>query len=101
MHIAALKHFGLRGTYSLLDVAPDDLDKRVPELIHEGYAGFNVTIPHKNAMYKLATERTKEAEVALAANTIKIDDGKLVAHNTDIEGFTRALEQSFNLTDSK
>jgi shikimate dehydrogenase len=99
MHIAALKHFGLRGTYSLIDVAPDDLARRVPELIHEGYAGFNVTIPHKDAMYKLAAERTKEAQAAHAANTIKADGDKLVAHNTDIEGFTRALEQSFNLSD--
>lgn len=95
MHRAALKHFALAGTYELIDVTAEDLPQRVPELINEGYTGFNVTIPHKDAMYKLASEHTPQAQAAQAANTIKADGTKLVAHNTDIEGLRKALEKSF------
>ncbi|MGH9553685.1 MAG: shikimate dehydrogenase family protein, partial [Terriglobales bacterium] len=94
MHEAALRFFGLEGTYTLLDVAPEKLAQRVGQLVAQGYTGFNVTIPHKDAMFQMAAERTQEAELAQAANTILVrDDGTLLAHNTDIGGLRLALEQ--------
>jgi shikimate dehydrogenase len=92
MHQAAFEFFGLAGSYDLLDVPPEQLAQTVPRLIDDGYCGFNVTIPHKEAMFQLAQRHTPEAATAGAANTIKVgDDGTLTAHNTDIAGFERAL----------
>jgi shikimate dehydrogenase len=92
MHEAALKFFGLAGSYNLLDVPPEQLAQTLPRLIDDGYCGFNVTIPHKEAMFQLADRHTPEAATAGAANTIKVGDGgTLTAHNTDIAGFERAL----------
>jgi shikimate dehydrogenase len=92
MHNAALKHFGLEGSYSLLDVQPQDLEVELHRFVSEGFVGFNVTIPFKEAVYKLSSRYTAEASTCGAANTIKVEAGELLAHNTDVEGFRQALE---------
>jgi shikimate dehydrogenase len=92
MHLAALAYCGLQGTYELIDLAPRDLRAGVQRLIDEGYNGFNVTIPHKEAVYEMADQRTDWVEAARACNTVKIVDGRMHAHNTDIAGFAEALK---------
>jgi shikimate dehydrogenase len=94
MHNAALKYCGLTGSYELVDIAPDQLREGIDQLKLKGFTGFNVTIPHKDAIYRMAAEHTKEASQAQASNTVKIlDDGSLLAHNTDIDGFRDALNE--------
>ncbi|MBI2811523.1 MAG: shikimate dehydrogenase [Candidatus Melainabacteria bacterium] len=94
MHNAALKYCHLEGSYGLLDIAPADLGSAVARMKAEGYTGFNVTIPHKDAIYRMASGHTKESTQAQASNTVKIlEDGSLLAHNTDIGGFEEALAE--------
>jgi shikimate dehydrogenase len=94
MHCAALDHFKLTGNYRLLDVLKEQLQEKLSELIAEGIVGLNVTIPHKEAMFKLASSFTPEATHTQAANTIKVEKGQLIAHNTDIQGFQNALSSA-------
>lgn len=94
MHNAALKHCNLEGSYELVDIAPADLDREIKRMAEEGFTGFNVTIPHKDAIYRMAGGHTKEAAQAQASNTVKILEGDfLLAHNTDIGGFEEALTE--------
>ena len=94
MHNAGLKYCNLEGSYGLLDIAPADLEREVDRMKVEGYTGFNVTIPHKDAIYRMASGHTKEAAQAQASNTVKIlEDGSLLTHNTDIGGFEEALAE--------
>lgn len=94
IHCAALQYCGLEGSYELIDLLPGQLKEGIERLFESGFSGFNVTIPHKKAVFDLASERTPEALAANASNTIRIlADGRLLAHNTDIEGFREALEQ--------
>jgi len=94
MHNAALKYCNLEGSYELLDIAPADLDQEIERMAAAGYTGFNVTIPHKDAIYRMAGGHTKEAAQAQASNTVKILEGNfLLAHNTDIGGFEEALTE--------
>lgn len=94
MHNAALAYCHLQGSYALLDIQPADLERQVEQMITKGYRGFNVTIPHKDAIFRIAKAHTKEASQAQASNTVKIlQDGSLLAHNTDIEGFREALDE--------
>lgn len=95
MHEAALRHLGLDGSYSLIDIAPELLADKIAQLIVDGLHGFNVTIPHKDAVFRLARERTDEAERTGAANTILIKAGTLVAHNTDVLGVEHVLKERF------
>jgi shikimate dehydrogenase len=102
MHNAALTYCHLEGSYGLLDIAPADLEREIDRIKLEGYTGFNVTIPHKDAIYRMAKEHTKECQQAQASNTVKIrKDGSLLAHNTDIGGFKEALEELLSTDGSK
>ena len=95
MHNAALKFCNLDGSYDLVDLAPANLRDGIENLIASGFVGFNVTIPHKDAVYRMAVEYTKRAQQAQASNTVKVlSDRSLLADNTDIDGFKETLADS-------
>jgi len=96
MQNAALAELGLAGewTYEAIDVAPDELERRVRAMPEEGFAGANVTVPHKGAALVLADELSETAREIGAANTLSFADGEVHADNTDAEGFLRALPAS-------
>ncbi len=75
-------------TYELFDIAPDDIPKKVPELINE-LDGFNVTVPHKLAVIPFLDGLNEAAQAYGAVNTV-ITKTKMGA-NTDGIGFTQAL----------
>lgn len=56
-----------------------------------GYAGFNATMPHKEALALLMDELDPLASACGAVNTVCIKDGKYYGYNTDGAGFLRAL----------
>ena len=57
----------------------------------EGFAGANVTVPHKGAALAVADELSEVAREVGAANTLSFEDGVIHAYNTDAEGFLAAL----------
>jgi len=94
MHGAAFAALDLDWTYDLLPVPPERLGEEVKRVIDEGYRGFNVTVPHKEAILKHLPNLEMEASAAEigASNTIIVkQDGKLVATNTDWQGFVDDL----------
>lgn len=96
MHGAALAELGLGGewNYEAIEVAPDAFEARVREMPSEGFAGANVTVPHKGAALALADELSESAREIGAANTLVFADGGVRADNTDAEGLLRALPGS-------
>jgi len=95
-HNAALRYCGIDGDYRLFDIAETDLKAKLPELVLSGLSGFNVTIPHKTAVYALVGELTPEAKLIGAVNTIKVgSQGLLTGYNTDALGFRAAVEEKF------
>lgn len=58
-----------------------------------GYAGFNATMPHKEALVPLMDELDPLAAKCGAVNTVAIRDGKAYGFNTDGGGFLRALDE--------
>lgn len=96
MHKAALKHIGREGDYRLIDVGQTELDAKLASLHKEGYQGFNVTIPHKRAVFANCVGKTDEAARTRAVNTVKVyPDGKMIGHNTDLPAFKQALENNY------
>lgn len=93
MHTAALEALGLSGewTYGALDIEPAGLADRVRALADEGYAGANVTVPHKEAALELADSATVAAREIGAANTLSFAAGSVVADNTDAPGLLEAI----------
>ena len=96
MHGAALAELGLGGewSYEAIEVAPDAFEARVREMPGEGFAGANVTVPHKGAALALADELSEAAREIGAANTLVFVDREVRADNTDAEGLLRSLPAS-------
>jgi shikimate dehydrogenase len=96
MHNAALAELGMgeEWSYEAIDVAPDRFEARVRAMPGEGFAGANVTVPHKSAALALADELSETAREIGAANTLVFEDGDVRAENTDAGGLLRALPAS-------
>ncbi|MBT9385714.1 shikimate dehydrogenase [Pseudooceanicola sp. CBS1P-1] len=89
-----LRTMGLRGHYIPMDIHHDDLADALKMLPKMGFVGINVTIPHKEAVLKLADIVTDRASLIGAANTLIFrPDGKIHADNTDGYGFLENLKQ--------
>lgn len=86
-----LRTLGLDGTYSKVAVEPPEVAAFLRDLAQQGYAGCNVTVPHKEAAYALAEVKHPSAVAVGAANTLWLQDGKLHAANTDTYGFMTYL----------
>ncbi|KNY34092.1 MULTISPECIES: shikimate dehydrogenase [unclassified Agrobacterium] len=96
IHSYWLKKFGIAGSYTAVEVSPEDFPNFIATLkeAKPGTAvGGNVTIPHKEAAYSLADSPDALAEELGAANTIWVEEGKLHATNTDGYGFVANLDE--------
>lgn len=94
IHNYWIKRYGLAGSYEAIDIAPGDLAARVKDLFAEGYAGFNVTIPHKEAVMALCDDVTATAQSVGAVNTLFRDEGRIIGHNTDAFGFVENVKDA-------
>ena len=93
MQNAALTALGLEGwRYQRLPIPPELLDETVRALPEQGFAGVNVTIPHKEAALALANDASAAARAIGAANTLTFGEaGGIRADNTDAPGLIAAL----------
>lgn len=91
IHNYWLTHHGIAGSYERVAVEPHGLAEFLSGLAPAGYAGCNVTLPHKEAAFGLvdiADEGTRRLGVV---NTVFIRDGKRLGTSTDGEGFIANL----------
>jgi shikimate dehydrogenase len=93
LHGHWLRRHGIEGSYVPLHVRPGDLDATLDLLPRLGFAGINVTLPHKEAAFAAATTATDRARTIGAANTLIFRDGAIHADNTDGYGFLANLRQ--------
>ncbi|MDP3699876.1 MAG: shikimate dehydrogenase [Hylemonella sp.] len=87
-----IRHYGLNGHYVLLPVQPERIADAVRGLPALGFAGCNITIPHKVAAMALVDRIDPLAARIGAINTVVVDkDGRLSGYNTDAYGFIQSL----------
>lgn len=94
MHNAAFAALGLNYVYAAWRIRLEDLATAVRGMRALGFAGFNVTIPHKVAVIPLLDELTAEAKLIGAVNTVVWRGDRMVGHNTDAEGFLNSLAEA-------
>jgi shikimate dehydrogenase len=92
-----LNKYGIEGSYTKEAVQPEALADFVAALGPDGFIGCNVTVPHKEAAYRLTAERGgllhANATVVGVANTLWVGgDGRLHATSTDAYGFMTHLK---------
>ena len=96
MQTAALDALGMgdEWSYEAIQVPAAGFAALVAELPNRGYAGVNVTIPHKRAALATATDTSAAAREIGAANTLTFTGTKVRADNTDAGGLIAALPRS-------
>jgi shikimate dehydrogenase len=89
-----IAELGLRGAYVQLPVHPQDLAVALRSLPKLGFAGCNLTIPHKVAALALVDRVDPLALRIGAVNTVEVEaDGSLIGKNTDAFGFLQSLRE--------
>lgn len=92
LHNHWITQYGLRGAYVLLPVQPEKLELALRGLPALGFAGCNLTIPHKVAAMPLVDRVDALATRIGAINTIVVEaDGSLTGLNTDGYGYIQSL----------
>ncbi|WP_114944162.1 shikimate dehydrogenase [Microvirga calopogonii] len=89
-----LKQYGIDGSYERIDVAPVKFGDFLKDFRSQGFAGGNVTIPHKEMAFLSVERRTERAERVGAVNTLWFEDGVIWGDNTDVIGFMAHLDAS-------
>lgn len=86
-----LQRYGIDGSYVRRPVEPGDAADFLGTMRDQGFAGCNVTLPHKEAAFAAASETRPAARAAGAANTLWFEGDRLIADNTDSAGFMNSL----------
>jgi len=82
---------GVDAAYVPLPVKPDDFETAIRGLQAAGFVGVNVTIPHKEAAFRLCDEIDEAGAAIKAINTLFFEeDGRITGWNTDYFGFMRS-----------
>ena len=93
MQNAALKYLGLDLIYIAIPCKDEDLESVLHSLKKINCKGLNITIPHKEKVFKLCSEISPVAKKLKAINTLKLNSEKeWSATNTDVEGFIYPLK---------
>ena len=95
LHGYWIDRYGLAGAYALLPVAPEHLPAALAGLPALGFAGCNVTIPHKVTAMRLVHRVDPLARRIGAINTIVVEnDGTLSGYNNDGFGYLSSLREA-------
>ncbi|MGF1453989.1 MAG: shikimate dehydrogenase [Alphaproteobacteria bacterium] len=92
LHSYWLEQYDIDGAYVPLPVHPDRLEDAITGLRGLGFAGANVTVPHKEAVMPLLASISPTARQIGAVNTLTVDgSGAVHGDNTDAEGYLASL----------
>lgn len=82
---------GLNYAYLAFEVGNDNLEEAVNGMRAVDAAGFNVSMPNKMEIIQYLDELDDSAKYSGAVNTVVNDNGKLIGHNTDGQGYVKNL----------
>ena len=93
LHNYWIKKNKINAIYESEKLNSDDLKSLVLKIRDESISGVNVTIPFKKEIIPHLDKLTSDAKSTQSVNTILLDNGKTVGHNTDISGFENAISE--------
>lgn len=94
MHNAAFKALKVDGVFLAFKVKKMEVKSAIEGMRALGICGFNVTMPHKNAVIPYLDEVDETSKLLGSVNTILNDNGKLRGVSTDGVGALRALQEN-------
>ena len=94
LHNYWIKQNKLNAIYEKKKLNDNELKNIILEVRQGNINGINVTVPFKNTIIPYLDELSDEAEKTQAVNTIYLKNKKVYGHNTDIEGFEKAIRKT-------
>jgi len=102
LHNHWLTKNNIKAVYDRKKINEEDLQSIISQVKEKKINGINVTVPFKKTVIPYLDQLSPEAEQTQSVNTIILSNNNLVGHNTDIVGFTRAIEKlNFNIQGKK
>jgi len=102
LHNYWLKENNIEAIYDKKKLNENELKSIISEVKDEKINGINVTVPFKKAVIPFLDELSPEAKDTQSVNTIYLQNGNVVGHNTDIAGFELAIKYAkFDLNNKK
>ena len=93
LHNYWIKKNKLDSIYGKLEVNENELSDLCNHLKRGELDGINITVPFKKAIIPRMDVMTGHALRTNSINTISIDNGNLIGHNTDIDGFELSIKK--------
>ena len=93
LHNYWLKQNNINAAYEKMKLNFDDLKEIIQKVKKKEIDGINVTVPFKKKIIQYLDELTKEAMSTQSVNTIYTNNGKIIGHNTDIDGFENSIKK--------
>lgn len=97
MQNAGFQALGISADYQLLPTPPEQFNEQIQRLIRDDFRGWNLTIPHKQAILPLLDEIDPDAERAGSVNTVRHESGRLRGWSTDGYGLAKSIEETFHI----
>ena len=94
LHNFWIKKNNIDAIYDKKKLDENDLKNIISEIKEEKINGINVTVPFKKLAIPFLDELSAEANETQSVNTIYLNNGKTIGHNTDIAGFELAIKYS-------
>ena len=93
LHNYWIKKNNLDSIYGKLEVNENELSDLCNHLKQGKLDGINITVPFKKAIIPHIDVMTGHALRTNSINTISVDNGSLIGHNTDIDGFELSIKK--------
>ncbi len=102
LHNFWIKKNNIKAVFEKQKLESSDLKNLFLKIKNKEIEGANVTIPFKNEVISYLDELSHEAKETRSVNTIYLKDKKIIGHNTDIDGFSSAIQDTkFNVNGKK
>lgn len=94
LHNYWIKNKNINAIYEKKRIDENEIKNIIFQIKQEKITGINVTVPFKNLIITHLDQLSFEAEKTKSVNTVLLEKGKIVGHNTDIEGFERSIKDT-------
>jgi shikimate dehydrogenase len=101
LHGHWLAEYGIDGAVVPLPARVEDFAAIIDGIRRAGFAGVNVTVPHKESAFAMAHSVDAAAKAAGAVNLLVFRDGKMEGRNTDALGLAESLREEIGTLDGK